>query len=256
MPTANPHTQPRQISPEQMPLVADAIGDSPETVISHDVLVTGQCNAWVTGSLYQPRAVMIQPFAAPAEPNAIGYLPADMLALLRLVDGWTCVQVPIHLARELERPVAELRDTLSLNTLEDVYHVLDGPPRSVAARDDVRLLGADERASLAAEGGGGDAEGAAAIVAAGFVEGDIVSIAHAFASSPRYVDIGVSTHEQFRGQGFASAAAALVAAEIQASGRIPVWSTGATNVASLATARKLGFRETSRRMYLIPSPPT
>ena len=51
----------------------------------------------------------------------------------------------------------------------------------------------------------------------------------------------------------ATAAAALVAERVQAHGRIPVWSCGGTNVASLRVAAKLGFREVSRRVYLLPT---
>ncbi len=62
----------------------------------------------------------------------------------------------------------------------------------------------------------------------------------------------MTTHETFRGQGYATAAAALVIEEVRKRGRTPVWSCGAHNEPSLAIARKLGFRETSRRLYLIP----
>jgi RimJ/RimL family protein N-acetyltransferase len=43
-----------------------------------------------------------------------------------------------------------------------------------------------------------------------------------------------------------------VAQAIQADGRVPVWSCGAPNLASMAIARRLGFEEVSRRTYLIP----
>src|SRR5699024_10046431 len=88
--------------------------------------------------------------------------------------------------------------------------------------------------------------------AAAVIEGELVSVAHTFAWSPLYVDLGVTTHEQFRGQGMATAAAAIVAAEVQKRGKVPVWSTGVDNLPSMQVAHKLGFRETSRRLYLIP----
>lgn len=46
--------------------------------------------------------------------------------------------------------------------------------------------------------------------------------------------------------------AAIVCRWVQDSGRVPVWSCGEDNLASLRVAQKLGFREVSRRVYLIP----
>ena len=42
------------------------------------------------------------------------------------------------------------------------------------------------------------------------------------------------------------------ASRLQQQALIPVWSAGETNAASLQVARKLGFAEVSRRIYLIP----
>ncbi|MDQ3655635.1 MAG: GNAT family N-acetyltransferase, partial [Chloroflexota bacterium] len=67
------------------------------------------------------------------------------------------------------------------------------------------------------------------------------------------VDIGVATLDRWRRQGLATAAAAQVAGAIQRDGRIPVWSCGGHNAASLAIAARLGFREVARRTYLVPA---
>src|SRR5690606_1652433 len=83
-------------------------------------------------------------------------------------------------------------------------------------------------------------------------DGELVSLAYTFASSDLHTDIGVVTREDARSQGFATMAGAVVAAAIQADGTIPVWSTGSTNLPSLKVATRLGFREVSRRTYLIP----
>jgi RimJ/RimL family protein N-acetyltransferase len=136
--------------------------------------------------------------------------------------------------------------------LEDVYHVLDGPLATIERHPDVRLLTPEDLALL--EGmplPAGDAE--LPIVAAAIIEGEIVSLAHTFAWSRRYVDLGVTTHEEWRAQGLATSAAAIVAGEVLRRGRVPIWSCGAHNEPSLRIARRLGFRETSRRLYLIPS---
>ena len=88
-------------------------------------------------------------------------------------------------------------------------------------------------------------------VAAAVVDGKIVGSAHTTAQTDRYADIGVGTNEQWRRRGFATAAASTVARRIQKSGRIPVWSCGEDNLASLRVAQKLGFKEVSRLAYVI-----
>jgi predicted GNAT family acetyltransferase len=83
------------------------------------------------------------------------------------------------------------------------------------------------------------------------VNGRVVAIAQNYAFSDQYGDVGVSTLPDFRGQGLATAAAALVARELQQNGRIPVWSCGEDNYASLRVAEKLGFKYDSQRTYII-----
>lgn len=240
------------LAPEEMPLLAAALGDSPETVISHHLLTSRACNAWCVGDVRQPSAAIVQAHAFLAEPIVFGHAPEDIVRIMPFVQGWETFSVPRYLAHTLERTVTTLAGTGALNTLEDVYHILDGPLPDVERRDDVRLL-TDEDMLLTA--GIDELQQNSAykpIVAAGIVEGEIVSLAHTFAWSPLYVDIGVTTHEDLRNQGYATTAAAIVAGEVRKRGRTPVWSCGAHNEPSLRVAQKLGFRETSRRLYLIP----
>jgi RimJ/RimL family protein N-acetyltransferase len=89
------------------------------------------------------------------------------------------------------------------------------------------------------------------IVACAIVSGEIVATALTSARSDRYAEVGVYTREAFRRRGLASAAASIVVNGVQEAGQIPVWSAGATNSASLRIAQKLGFREMSRRTYVI-----
>jgi len=82
------------------------------------------------------------------------------------------------------------------------------------------------------------------------VDGRLVALAHTNAVTAKYGDIGVYTDDAWRGMGFATASASIVARRIQDSGRTPVWSAGEDNEASLNIAAKLGFSEVSRRVYL------
>ena len=92
------------------------------------------------------------------------------------------------------------------------------------------------------------------VAAGAVVEGSLVALAHTNAMTTRYGDIGVATDELWRGKGFASSAASIVARRIQERGRTPVWSAGEGNAASLRVAAKLGFVEVSRRVYLNYAP--
>lgn len=240
------------VQPQEMPLLAAALGDSPETVITHHLLTSRACNAWCVGDVRQPVAAIVQAHDFLAEPIVFGHSPEDIARIMAFVQDWHTFSLPTWLAPALERTVATLANTVLLNTLEDVYHVLDGPMPPVERRDDVRLLTDDDVLLTAGMPQLEQTSAYKPIVAAGIVEGEIVSVAHTFAWSPLYVDIGVTTHEEMRNQGFATSAAALVAEEARKRGRTPVWSCGAQNEPSLAIARKLGFRETSRRLYLIP----
>lgn len=240
------------LQPPEMPLLAAALGDSPETVITHHLLTSRTCNAWCVGDVRQPAAAVVQAHQFLAEPIVFGHSPEDIARIMAFVEDWHTFSVPTHLARALERPVATLSRTTALNTLEDVYHILDGPIAKVEQRSDVRLLTDDDILLTAGMDQLEQTSAYKPIVAAGIVDGEIVSLAHTFAWSPLYVDIGVTTHEEVRNQGYATTAAALVIEEVRKRGRTPVWSCGAENEPSLHIARKLGFRETSRRLYLIP----
>jgi RimJ/RimL family protein N-acetyltransferase len=240
------------VQPEEMAILAASLGDSPETVIAHHLLTSRICNAWCVGDVRQPSAAIIQAHAFLAEPIVFGHSPEDIARIMPYVQGWDTFSVPTYLAHTLERTVTTLAGTGALNTLEDVYHVLDAPVPEFAHRGDVRLLTDDDMLLTAGMGQLEQNSAYKPIVAAGLVEGEIVSVAHTFAWSPLYVDIGVTTHEEFRNQGYATTAAAIVAGEVRKRGRTPVWSCGVHNEPSLAIAKKLGMRETSRRLYLIP----
>ncbi len=88
----------------------------------------------------QPSAAIVQAHAFLAEPIVFGHAPEDIARIMPFVQGWDTFSVPRYLAHTLERTITTLAGTGALNTLEDVYHVLDTPIPPFERRDDVRLL--------------------------------------------------------------------------------------------------------------------
>lgn len=88
------------------------------------------------------------------------------------------------------------------------------------------------------------------VVAGAIVGNQLAAVAFTAGIGDRYADIGVVTHQDWRGRGLASACAAFVCREIQARGLTPVWGTSVENLASRRVADKLGFEEVSRRVYV------
>jgi len=240
-------------------LLADALGDTPETVISVHLLRRGLCRAYAAGEPSRFDGAIIQDDFCPAEPTGFGSNPEVLWDLLESVEGWDCVNV----ASELATPLGEIIEKnmgVCVKYYGDVYYALSKPVLNFqneavrqltladlklleSAPPEVRGSGFGSTRSLLADG----------VVACAIVSGNIVSIAHTSARTNLYADIGVFTLEEWRGRGFATAAAAIVANLVQEAGQTPVWSTGEDNFASLCVAQKLGFTEVSRRTYVIPA---
>lgn len=250
-----------ELDPADRRRLADALGDSPETVIAVHLLRRGLCRAYVSGSPSRFDGAVVQATHLPEEPTGFGNDPEVLWGLLESVSGWTCMNVAPKCAPGLGALMEGALDS-PVRYLDDVYHTLTVPAvelRSEAVRrltlEDLALL-----KSAPADIQGGRFENTAAMLSEGFVAGAIVDgrlagIAHVSAVTDGYADIGVATLEPVRKRGFATAAASIVARSVQGAGRTPVWSTGADNTASLRVARKLGFVEVSRRTYVIPARP-
>ena len=118
-------------------------------------------------------------------------------------------------------------------------------------RDDLTLLQAAQPALRGAGWRSKEELLQEGVVAGAVIDGQLAALAHTSARSDRCADVGVATLPEWRGQGLATAAAALVCARVLADGQTPVWSTATTNVASRRVAAKLGFVEVSRRTYVI-----
>ena len=264
----------RKLTPSECRSLAKHLGDTPMTVITAARLQQGMCRAYVSGTgglSYKdasrpgglsygdaPIAALVFDEFCPEEPIGFG-MDADALwTLLKPQNGWSCINVNAECAEPLGQCIAaELGQTVRYHG--DVCHALLEPV-VVHSNASVRLLTAADVPLLSdapktVQGNGYKTatdmvtEG---IAAAAIVEGKIVAIAHVYAETDLHADIGVSTLEEWRGNGFATAAAALVAARIQARGKVPAWSCGEDNAASLRVAQKLGFTEIERRTYVIP----
>jgi len=243
--------------PDGLLRVAAQLPDTPETVIALHLLRRGLCRAYVAGSIGQPEAIVIDTDEVPGEPGCYGDDPAAIWSALQEVPNWFAANMREAVAPNVSAMVErEWRETVSY--LGDLHFTLQQPAPEFATTA-VRLLGPDDLALLMAapalvQGGGfGNpvAMLADGIVAAAVVDGAIIAIAHTSAITEQYADIGVATLPEYRGRGFATSTASLVARGIQQHGRTPVWSCGETNAASLGVARRLGFEPVLRRVYVI-----
>ena len=238
--------------------LATAIGETPETLMTIEQLRRGLCRATVSGSPDRPEAAIVQPDAFPTDATAIGNDPDALWSLLSGMDGWQCVDTAHDIAPALAaRITAATRRACTLH--EEIFFLLDRPVEAWTHTNVRRLTAGDLPLMAAATAGLGMGDwrfgSAAALITEGFaagavIGGQLVAVAFTAARGARLADVGIVTREEWRHQGLSTAAAALVCADIQAAGQIPVWGTSVDNIASRRVAAKLGFREVSRRVYV------
>jgi RimJ/RimL family protein N-acetyltransferase len=237
--------------------IAAVLPDTPETVISIHALRRGFCRACVVGMPGRYDALVIDADLAPGEPACFGDDAAALWEILRDLPGWfaadmregVALKVAALMARDwgerptiygdphfaLRRPAPELSDPVVRRLTPDDEAILEAAP------DEVRGAGFGSTRAMLEDG----------VVAAAVVDGAVVSIAHTSSISDLHADIGVATLPAFRGRGYATVAASIVARAIQARGLTPVWSCGEDNQPSLRIAARLGFTPDIRRVYLI-----
>lgn len=249
--------QAKKLTAAECKLLAELLPDSPQTVISRAHLRWGTARAYAVGLSEAGFATaVIEDPGCPGEPMIFGDNAAQIAALMPQIPDWFCVNVMPAMAEELA-PLLSQKVESQLRQLEDVYHILQqSPPAALLAQPQVRLLTPADWPLLQAappELRGYDPEKLVHKTAAAgaIIENQLVAIAQNYALTEGYGDIGVFTLPAWRGRGFAAAAAAQVARWLQVNGRIPVWSCGAHNQASLRVAEKVGFVENGRRLYLI-----
>jgi RimJ/RimL family protein N-acetyltransferase len=239
-------------------MLVDALGDRPDTVISVNLLSHGLCDAYVAGDPAHFRGLIVQSHRDPGEPTGFGEDARALWELLKMARGWWCVNTSKACAPRLGALVEETG--WSVGYYGDVYHTLARPVVPFE-HEAVRALELADLAMLdaaAAEirGGVGWAtdermleEG---VVAGAISEGRLIAIAYTSALGQKHADVAVSTLKEWRGHGLPTAAGSLVVGKVQEQGRVPVWSCGEDNHASLRVAHKLGFVEALRRVYVIP----
>lgn len=236
--------------------IAAWLGEAPETVIPVHSLHRGLCRAFARGDAPRYEAAIIQLDCSPSEPMAFGSDPRAVFEVLCQVENWTGLNVNQEIAQELAHIMAKVSG-LRVRRSSDLYYVL-GKPVADFRHHDVRELVPDDVALLDAaplelRGCGFRTslemltEG---VVACGLISSRVIAIGYTSAISGGYADIGVHTSVDWRGRGFATACASLVANRAQRMGLTPVWSTSDDNPASIMIAEKIGFERVSRRACL------
>lgn len=242
---------------QQSRLLAEHLPDSPQTVISRAHLLWGTARAYAIGLTATGfETAVVEDPGCPREPMVFGENPQQIASLMPTIPNWSCINVTMPLASQITPLLAE-KMGCPIRQMADVYHILtQTPPAKYNSHPAVRLLTPNDLPLLLAappELRGDDPEHLLqkTAVAGAIINKQLVAIAQNYALTEKYGDIGVFTLPNWRGHGFATVAAARVAQWLQGNGRISVWSCGEQNHASLNVAKKLGFVENGRRVYII-----
>lgn len=247
----------RAIDPSEAADLEFAIGITPVTVAALHALRLGLAQAWISGDIFNPRAVVVQRTESPAEPLAYGIDAGAIWAILRTLEGWTSVTVDPDIAHDL-RPIMNWYYP-HVRPREIIFHALRGAPTQPPAPDaEIRLLSSadvhlldklpfDEFGFGTREDMLKDGTAVGALSA-----GELVSLAWVSAAAGRYADVRAYTEPDMRGRGLASYAAWLLMEALEGRSTLPVWAVDAGDGAALRIADKLGLLEVSRRMSLTP----
>lgn len=244
-----------EVDAQDFDAVADALGDSPFTVISTHLLRRRWCRARVAGTPRKFDALVLHHKDDASEPCSFGEDAEAIWRLLQHVQGWTCVESSPSVAPALGELI-EQNLHAPVRYLQDIHHTLTQPAPHLP-HPNTRLLTMDDLPLITAAQPDAPPEQIEWILREGamagaIIDNQLVAWAQTYAISAKHCDVGVFTHEAHRRRGFSAACTALVAQVVQQRGLIPVWSTGESNLASRAVAHKIGFREIGRLVYAIP----
>ena len=220
--------------------------------MTHNALVNGHCVAFA-----QDDACLVEPHFLPGEPAGFAPDARALWALLQQVEGWHCMLADAALACVLG-PLIEQDWGKSVRYYADVLFEMGQPiTHSLSAvrvltQADLPLLLATPALSTLTE------MQHHALLTAGLqtgvvVDDQLVALANVDSPTGYFAEIGVVTAEAYRKCGYATAAASLIVQQLLSHSRIPLWSCGESNIASISTAHKLGFVERDRRLYVIPT---
>ncbi len=249
-----------KLTPEECLVLADVIGDTPTTLDVLDCLKQGMCRAYVFGNLPDITAYLIidtlydDAFCFATDVNALWHLleaQQGLEGLIINVDPANAVTLGQRISAKTGVPV---------NYHVEIHQALLEPTRSYP-NEVIRLLTSADEALLANAPEGIGIQGnsyqtpqwtiTTGPIAGAIVNDSIVSIARTYAQTDLHGGISIFTLEEWRGKGYATSAASLVAEQLQAMGKVPIWYCGEENGASLRTAQKLGFVEISRRIDIV-----
>ena len=252
----------KQLNEKQRAQLVKLLPDEPQMVISRAHLRWGTARAYAVGLTDDGfETAVIEDPGCPGEPMIFGQNAPQIADLMPHIPGWFCLNVATDLAAKLASLLATGMNC-PVRQLADVYHILNqSPPALYQNHPAVRMLTPDDLPLLLAappELRGPNPEQLLHKTAAAgaIINNQLVAIAQNYALTEGYGDIGVFTVPRWRGHNFATVAAAMVAQWLLTNGRLPVWSCGEHNLASLRVAEKVGFVENGRRVYLIPEPET
>jgi hypothetical protein len=175
--------------------------------------------------------------------------PADFVPLLR--EALPDLQVWNRVILELDHPPAfEPSDAVRPSAGRELA------VRRLVADDDWHLFGLEPELDwITKTQGGPRALARSGLAWGGFADGRLVSVATPFYVGRCYEDLGVVTAAACRGLGLSPACTCGVARDVLARGHRASWSTSPDNLASLAVARKLGFREQRRDVLYLAGEP-
>ncbi len=242
---------------QQSQLLATLLPDTPQTVISRAYLLWGTARAYTVGLTKTGfETAVVEDPGCPGEPMVFGKNPQQIAELMPHIPNWFCINIANDLVNDLA-PLLAKRINRPIRQMADIYHILaQPPPAKYHSHPAVRLLTLDDLPLLLAAPAEIRGRNPAHLlhntaVAGAIINNQLVATAQNDALTEKHGNIGVFTLPNWRGHGFATAAATQVAQWLQGNGRIPVWSCGERNQASLQVAQKLEFVENGRRVYII-----